>query len=72
MSSAAAVRRPSPWIALLCGAVIVTIAMGLRQSYGLLLRPVELEIGVGREAFGLAIARVRPCVIYPPFYRHLP
>jgi MFS family permease len=46
----------SPWIALLCGAVIVTIAMGLRQSYGLLLRPVELEIGVGREAFGLAIA----------------
>ncbi|RIY01010.1 MFS transporter [Aureimonas flava] len=46
----------SPWIALLCGAVIVTIAMGLRQSFGLLLRPVELEIGVGREAFGLAIA----------------
>ncbi|WP_279481155.1 MFS transporter [Aureimonas sp. SK2] len=46
----------SPWIALFCGAVIVTIAMGLRQSYGLLLRPMELEIGVGREAFGLAIA----------------
>ncbi|WP_019994855.1 MFS transporter [Aureimonas ureilytica] len=46
----------NPWIALLCGAVIVTIAMGLRQGFGLLLRPVELEIGVGREAFGLAIA----------------
>ncbi|WP_182086011.1 MFS transporter [Aureimonas sp. ME7] len=46
----------SPWIPLLCGAVIVTIAMGLRQSFGLLLRPVEVDIGVGREAFGLAIA----------------
>ena len=46
----------NPWIALLCGATIVTIAMGLRQGFGLLLRPVELEIGVGREAFGLAIA----------------
>jgi len=48
--------RRSPWIALLCGAAIVTIAMGLRQSFGLFMRPVELELGVGRESFGLAIA----------------
>ncbi len=46
----------NPWIALACGATIVTIAMGLRQGFGLMLRPIELDIGVGREAFGLAIA----------------
>ncbi|WP_062017573.1 MFS transporter [Aureimonas sp. AU4] len=43
-------------VALLCGATIVTIAMGLRQGFGLLLRPIEVDLGVGREAFGLAIA----------------
>lgn len=46
----------NPWIVLICAATLVTIAMGIRQSFGLFLRPVELEIGVGREAFGLAIA----------------
>lgn len=49
-------RRPSPWIALACGAVIVTIAMGIRQGFGLFMRPVELDLGVGRESFGLAMA----------------
>ncbi len=44
------------WVVLICAATIVTIAMGIRQSFGLFLRPVELDIGVGREAFGLAIA----------------
>lgn len=46
----------NPWIVLFCAATVVTIAMGIRQSLGLFLRPIELEIGVGREAFGLAIA----------------
>ena len=49
-------RRPTPWIALACGAVIVTIAMGIRQGFGLFMRPVELDLGVGRESFGLAMA----------------
>ena len=49
-------RRPAPWIALSCGAVIVTIAMGIRQGFGLFMRPVELDLGVGRESFGLAMA----------------
>ncbi|CAO4140975.1 L-lactate transporter [Methylorubrum aminovorans] len=49
-------RRPAPWIALACGAVIVTIAMGIRQGFGLFMRPVELDFGVGREGFGLAMA----------------
>ncbi len=45
-----------PAIVLACGAAIVTISMGLRQSFGLYMRPIELELGVSREAFGLAIA----------------
>ena len=39
----------STWMVLFCAATIVTIAMGIRQSFGLFLRPVELDIGVGRE-----------------------
>lgn len=46
----------NPWPIVIAGAVIVTIAMGIRQSSGLFMRPMELEIGISREAFGLAIA----------------
>ena len=46
----------NPWIVLFCAAAIVTIAMGIRQSFGLFLRQIELDVGVGREAFGLTIA----------------
>lgn len=46
----------NPWIVLICAATLISIAMGIRQSFGLFLRPVELDIGVGRDAFGLAIA----------------
>lgn len=38
------------------GAVIVFLAMGMRQSFGLFLQPVTAELGVGRETFSLAIA----------------
>ncbi len=50
-------RSPTPpRIVLICAATLVTIAMGIRQSFGLYLRPVELDTGIGREAFGFAIA----------------
>ncbi|MEO8669773.1 MAG: MFS transporter [Tahibacter sp.] len=44
------------WLAIGCGALIVTISMGLRQSFGLFLQPVGHEFAVGREFFGFAIA----------------
>ncbi|MSO76872.1 MAG: MFS transporter [Alphaproteobacteria bacterium] len=44
------------WIALFCGATIITIATGARQSFGLFLRPVILDLNIGREAFGFAMA----------------
>ncbi len=47
-------KRPA--IVLLCGAVIVTLAMGVRQSFGLFLPPMNADIGIGRAEFGLALA----------------
>lgn len=53
-SSSASMR--SAWLVIFCAATILTISMGIRQSFGIFLRPIELDLGVGREAFGLAIA----------------
>lgn len=44
------------WLALLGGGLILTLAMGVRQTFGLLLSPMSVELGISREAFGLALA----------------
>lgn len=41
---------------LLCGAVIVTISMGIRHGFGLWLQPVTMDRGWSREAFAFALA----------------
>ena len=41
---------------LLCACVIVALAFGVRQSFGLLMRPVTLELGWGRETLSLVFA----------------
>jgi predicted MFS family arabinose efflux permease len=41
---------------LLCGALIVTLSMGIRHGFGLWLQPVTAERGWTREAFALAMA----------------
>lgn len=41
---------------IICAAVIVTVAMGIRQSFGLMMRPITLDLGIGRQDFGLALA----------------
>jgi predicted MFS family arabinose efflux permease len=41
---------------LLCGALIVTLSMGIRHGFGLWLQPVTMERGWSRETFALAIA----------------
>lgn len=43
-------------VALASGALILTLAMGIRQTFGLFLGPVCLALDVGREQFGLAMA----------------
>ena len=44
------------WLMIVCGVVLVTISMGLRQSFGVFLTPVSDELGIGRQSFGLVIA----------------
>ncbi|MEI8266916.1 MAG: MFS transporter [Betaproteobacteria bacterium] len=41
---------------LLCGALILTLSMGIRHGFGLWLQPVTMERGWSREAFALAMA----------------
>ena len=45
-----------PWIVISCAAFIVTLAMGVRQAFGLFLPQMSISLGIGRESFGLAIA----------------
>ena len=44
------------WTRVLCAALIVTLAMGVRQAFGLFLRPISMDLEIGRQGFGLAIA----------------
>jgi MFS family permease len=44
------------WIAILSAAATSSLAMGIRQTYGLLLLPLSAEHGVAPWAFGLAVA----------------
>jgi predicted MFS family arabinose efflux permease len=41
---------------LVCGAIVITLGMGIRQSFGIFLKPVTADLEVGRQVFGLAIA----------------
>jgi MFS family permease len=41
---------------LVCSSLILTLALGIRHSFGLFLQPMSMEHGWGREVFGLAIA----------------
>jgi predicted MFS family arabinose efflux permease len=43
-------------IALIGGGLILTLAMGIRQTFGLLLSPMSVDLGIGREQFALAMA----------------
>ncbi len=47
-------KRASVVIA--AAAIIVTIAMGLRQAFGLFLPDMSAGLGIGRSSFGLALA----------------
>ena len=46
----------TPAVILVCGGIILGLALGTRQSFGLFLRPMSTDLGWGREAFSFAIA----------------
>jgi MFS family permease len=50
------IRRLSMGRVLLCGALILTLSMGIRHGFGLWLQPITMERGWTREAFSLAMA----------------
>src|SRR3954470_19294850 len=58
----AAASRPAPapqrsfWIAVICGAVILTIGIGARQSFGIFQKPIAADLKVGRELWSFANA----------------
>lgn len=61
MTNATAVPRSRAFstaalVVIVSGAVIVSLSMGVRQAFGILMQPVALDLGIGREAFGFAIA----------------
>ena len=55
-STAAAPRARSFWIAVICGAVILTIGVGARQSFGIFQKPIAADLKVGRELWSFANA----------------
>ena len=56
---AGAISKPHPrsfWLAVICGAVILTIGSGARQSFGIFQKPIAADLGVGRELWSFANA----------------
>ncbi|MCZ4306258.1 MFS transporter [Zoogloeaceae bacterium G21618-S1] len=51
---------PHPWrsptLVIVCGGLILSLALGMRHSFGLFLQPMSFDLGWGRETFAFAIA----------------
>jgi len=46
----------TPTVVLVCGGIILTLAMGVRHGFGLFLQPISADMHWGRETFALALA----------------
>ena len=46
----------TPSTVLICGGLILTLAMGIRHGFGLFLQPMSADLHWGRETFALALA----------------
>ncbi|MBC8451592.1 MAG: MFS transporter, partial [Rhodospirillaceae bacterium] len=44
------------WFMVICGVIIVMIGGGMRQIFGVFQVPITLDLGIGRDFFGLVIA----------------
>src|SRR5713226_7024526 len=55
------------WIPVICGAIILTIGIGARQSFGIFQKPIAADLNVGRElwSFGTALAMLLMGVFSP-------
>src|SRR5947207_10573598 len=55
-ASKSASTQRSFWVAVISGAVILTIGVGARQSFGIFQKPIAADLGVGRELWSFATA----------------
>jgi MFS family permease len=46
----------TPTVVLVCAAIVLTLALGVRQTFGLFLQPMSAELGWGRGPFSFAFA----------------
>src|SRR5690349_25078457 len=46
----------TPTVVLVCGGLILAIAMGIRHGFGLFLQPITADMHWSRETFALALA----------------
>jgi MFS family permease len=46
----------TPTVVLVCGGLVLTLAMGVRHGFGLFLQPMSADLHWGRETFALAMA----------------
>lgn len=51
-----AMSTRSYWTAVWCGFLVLTIGLGVRQSFGIFLKPISAELHVGRELFSFGTA----------------
>src|ERR1700752_464151 len=49
-------QQRSFWIPVICGAAILTIGVGARQSFGIFQKPIAADLKVGREVWSFANA----------------
>jgi MFS family permease len=49
-------KTRSYWTAVWCGFLVLCIGLGVRQSFGIFLKPVSAELHVGRELFSFGTA----------------
>ena len=57
MSVPSSPRPALPWTTIvLAAATVAAVGMGIRQTMGLFLKPMTMELGIGREDFAIAIA----------------
>jgi len=47
---------PLLWLIVLAASLVLALNMGIRQSFGLFLNPISMDLGLGRESFGLSMA----------------
>lgn len=56
MQRSSTLLRSKAGMITICGALMVLLSMGIRQSFGVFLQPITLDLGIGRESFSLAVA----------------